>query len=249
MSCCVEQTDGAPGSGGGAAAAAVDVRRLLPAGPASAGPLDLGIGNASSGTSSFVAPTNTLTPFTHTAKQQWTSAAAPGTTVGHRSGTSLWSRGANGGFSMRWVFSLSTLVVSAYRSYVGMRALATAIPSVDPSTLVNIIGVGFDPAAAPEWALMHNDGAGAATVVPLGIAVTTNDLMLLTIVTERSGADFTFRVRNVDTGADSGEIVVAADIPPSTTLLSEHVWLNSGADATTDPRIQVAEIEAQTTPF
>lgn len=234
-----------------AATSSAEVRRLLPGGPVgAAAPVNLGISNASSGAASYVAPTGGTSLLASVELERWSAAAAAGTTVGHRNGTPIWNRDAFGGFLLRWVFRLGTFVAGAngYRAFVGLRALATAIPAVNPSTLVNIVAVGFDPGAAQQWSLMHNDGAGTAVVTPLGVdfAASASHLMALEIAAERGGSSFELFLQNLTTEAESGPHTIASEIPAQATLLSEHVWLNSSADTTTGPAIDVASIEAET---
>jgi hypothetical protein len=224
----------------------VDVRRLLPSSTTVA-PLNLGIGNVSSGPSSYVAPTGGASLLASVELERWTIPAAGGSTAGHRNGVQIWNRDAFGGFTLRWVMHLQTLVnngAAGYRAFVGLAAQTAVLPTVNPSTFTNIVGFGFDPAAAPQWSTMVNDAAGAATVTALGagFVANTTSLMFFEIEADAGGSDFRMRAVDLTTGADSGVITVAANIPASTLLFSENVWLNSGGDATTQATVDVAEI-------
>jgi hypothetical protein len=252
MSCCVERADGVPA--GGAAAEAQDIRRLLPGGPAGAAPINLGISNISSGGATYVAPSGGTTLLAATERRRWTSAVGAAQTAGHRNGTQIWNRDAFGGFALRWVVHLQTLINNlglGHRAYVGLRAATAVIPAINPSTLTNIVGFGFDPDAAPQWSTMVNDAAGLATVTPLGAGfiANTTDLLAFEVSAVRSGADFSLRAVNLTTGVDSGPIVIAANIPALALLLSENVWQNTTADVTTAATIDVAEITAITEPL
>lgn len=253
MSCCVQTTGGVPD--GGAAAAALDVRRLLPGGPVGAvAPINLGISNLSSGAATYVAPTAGTSLLAATERERWTIAAGAGATAGHRNGVQIWNRDAFGGFRIFWVVHLQALINNAalgYRAFVGLRAATAVLPVVNPSTFTDIVGFGFDPAAAPQWSLMHNDAAGVATVTPLGAGfiANTTDLIVFEASAVASGADFSLRAVNLTTPADSGVLPAAANIPAAALLLSENVWLNSNGDATTAATIDVAEIVAETTPL
>ena len=227
----------------------------MPAGPVGVvAPLNLGISNVSSAAASYVAPTGGASLLAATELERWTAGVGAGQTAGHRNGVQIWNRDAFGGFHLMWFVHLQTLINNAalgYRAYVGLRAATAAIPAVNPSTLTDIVGFGFDPAAAPQWNLLHNDAAGAATPVPLGAAflANTTSLLLFEISALALGADFTMRARDLTTGDDSGNLVVNTNIPAAALLFSENVWLNSNADATTAATIDVAEVRAITTPL
>lgn len=253
--CCgVDTVSGSPAGSGGAVAELVDVRRLLPPGTAiasAAAPLNLGISNVSSGTHTYVAPSAGTSLLAATERSRWTGAAAAGTTAGHRNGSQIWNRDTFGGFTLRWVVHLQTLVnnlVLGYRSYVGLAAQTAVLPVVNPSTFVDIVGFGFDPAPAPQWSVMTNDAAGLATVTALGVdfIANTTDLVAFQISAIRGAADFTMHAENLTTGIVSPTFVVAANIPAAALLLSENVWLNSTADVTTAVTIDIAEIRAET---
>lgn len=253
MSCCLVRRDG---EAVGGVAEALDVRRLLPGGPVGAvAPLNLGISNVSSGAATYVAPSGTTSLLAHTERERWTIGAGAGSTAGHRNGVQIWSRGVFGGFRMTWVVHLQTLVNNAalgFRSIVCLRAATAVIPVANPSTLTDVVGFGFDPAAAPQWSLMHNDAAGACTVTPLGanFIANTTDLLAFIIAAERGGSQYECSAINLTVGAASRvDLTAAANIPASTLLLSENVWLNSNGDATTAATIDVAEIVAETQPL
>lgn len=251
MGCCVEQTNGIAGGGGGVVAAAEEIRRLLP-GSGVAAPLNLGISNVSSGAASYIAPVDTTTALNAAERERWSIGPGAGSTAGHRNGVQIWSRGAFGGFRMRWVVHLNTLVNNAalgFRAYIGMRAATAVIPVVNPSTLTDVVGFGFDPAPAPIWSLMHNDAAGACTVVPLSAAFTANttDLIAFQIEALRNGTEFTCTAENLTTGITE-QLIAASNIPASTLLLSENVWYNTTADVTTVAQIDVSLIQVATAP-
>ncbi len=236
MTCCLDVLDGEEAGGGGATAELVDVRRLLPAVGAVA-PLNLGISNTTSGVGSYVAPVGTTTIRDATERQRYANGPGAGTTAGHRNNVQIWNRGAAGGFTMRWVVTLNTLVNNAalgFRAIVCLRAATAVIPVANPSTLTDVVGFGFDPAAAPQWSLMHNDAAGACTVVPCGAGFVANvtDLIAFEVSALRNGTQFETRAENLTNGSLFVQSV-AAEIPVSTLLLSENVWLNTTADVTT----------------
>ena len=69
-----------------------------------------------------------------------------------------------------WRWGPATGVTNAsHRAFAGMRNTIAAPTDVDPSTLTNICGMGYD-AADTNIQFMHNDGAGRATKIDLGAA-------------------------------------------------------------------------------
>lgn len=209
---------------------------------------NLGI-NTGFGTATLSGPTVTGTNIlTSTPRSRLTRAAAAGGSVAYRSGLATWWRGnaaGLGGFRARFRWAITSFL-AGHRAFTGLRAIATEIGNVDPSTLVNIIGMGYD-AAATQWSIMHNDAAGAATQVALGAGfnVNVNDLLELTIECAANAAAVDWAALNLSTGAlQAGTIV--ADLPSSATMLSSHVWGNTGADATTPTVVDFVDLIVQT---
>lgn len=82
-----------------------------------------------------------------------------------------------GGFHMICRVAPATgTTVATQRFFCGMCGTGggTALSDVNPSTLANIAGVGYD-AADTNWQIMFNDGSGAATKVDTGVARPTTD--------------------------------------------------------------------------
>lgn len=75
---------------------------------------------------------------------------------------------APGGFLYRCLWGPATGVsVATTRGFCGLADWTAAPTDVEPSTRINIIGMGWDAADA-NIQFMHNDGAGAATKIDLG---------------------------------------------------------------------------------
>jgi hypothetical protein len=75
----------------------------------------------------------------------------------------------NSGFNFRRRWGMATgATVATRRGFCGLRASVAAPTDVNPSTLTNIVGVGFD-AADTNLQIMHNDATGAATKLDTGI--------------------------------------------------------------------------------
>lgn len=115
--------------------------------------------------------------FTANSTNRWTAlprkrhaTTTASTATGARQAYTQYFRGAAegfGGFFFAARFGVGDNKLSDM--FVGMCALTTALAGA-PSALLNMIGVGYDAAdaAAGNWFLMHNDGAGAATKIDLG---------------------------------------------------------------------------------
>ena len=216
----------------------------IPSGVALGSRASVGIPTAATGTASQPVPTASLVGSL--SRTQYTSTVGAGLSAGQRSALGLWWLGnaaGLGGFSVRWRFAVTSFL-AGHRAFVGFRAITGAIANVNPSTLVNIVGMGYD-AAATEWAIMHNDAAGAATQVALGptFAVSVTDLLELTISAPSNAASFDWEAVNLSSGAtQAGNL--AANIPANTTFLASFFWANTGADATTAAIIDVVDNES-----
>jgi hypothetical protein len=109
---------------------------------------------------------------TRMAWRRWQVATASTTAVvGLRGNANMFSVGADvasaGGFHLSWIFRPGTGVANAsHRLFVGLRASTVAPTDVDPSSVLNHIGVGYD-AADTQMQIMHRDG-GAGVKIPLG---------------------------------------------------------------------------------
>jgi len=137
-----------------------------------------------------------------------------------------------GGFYLDVEFGISTGTSNATRRmFAGLRGSSAAPTDVNPSTLTNIIGVGYD-AADTNLKLMYNDGAGTATKVDLGSnfpipsADNTSSYRLI-IWCNPNASDVNWSLTNIDTGAvTSGTI--NTDIPAATQYLTLNCYTSVG---------------------
>lgn len=163
-----------------------------------------------------------------------TTAAATAVAGFRGNATQHWRGNAAGlgGFFMvcRWgpATGVST---STNRAFVGMRGSAAAPTDVEPSSLTNIIGMGWD-AADSNVQMMHNDGTGTATKIDLGasFAVPTVDrtaVFEIVLFCAPNGSTIFYEVTRLDTGAGaSGSITT--DIPGNTTLINPYGYMSVG---------------------
>ena len=98
--------------------------------------------------------------------------AATTAVVGFRSNNLQWTLGAStagdGGFHMAYTWAPATGVATlTSRAFAGMQGSVAAPTDVEPSSLTNLCGMGWDAADA-NIQFMHNDGVGGATKINLG---------------------------------------------------------------------------------
>lgn len=161
--------------------------------------------------------------------------AATTAVAGFRAAAAQWSVGApsagNGGFHLICRFGPATGVATATnRCFVGMANSVAAPTDVEPSSITNIVGVGWD-AADTNIQIMHR-GAGAVTKIDTGIPVPTVDrsksyeLALFSPpgTTQQVGYEFT----DLDEGGVVFSGVITTNLPTTSTLLAPRGWMSVG---------------------
>ncbi|MCC6071452.1 hypothetical protein ACFSQU_18085 [Massilia sp. GCM10020059] len=168
------------------------------------------------------------------------SAAAAGSSCGSLQVPLQWCRGylldtvGVGGFLAVYRFGCSDqATVAGARSFVGMTGVTTKIANVDPSSLINIIGVGTDSGDA-NLQIMHNDASGVATKVDLGPNFPDHtlsaDVYELALFSAPASAEVGWQVTRLNTGhMASGTI--STNLPTDTKLLAPQFWRNNGPTA------------------
>lgn len=213
----------------------VDAVYNVASGGATGARVNAGILTVSTGTLSQSAPasTNLLTSLSRTR-----ATAGPGADLvaGWHSELALWWRGnapSRGGFDFRWRFALASFAVG-FRAFYGFRADPSMIPgNVDPSSLVNMIGMALD-AGDSQWSLIHAGASGPATVIPLGAGfnVATTDALSLQLECESNGTAVNWIARNLSTGAQQLGFI-DSNLPASDVFLAPHEWTSTGTEAAT----------------
>lgn len=142
-----------------------------------------------------------------------------------------------GGFHFITRFNGSLGMANAsHRAFVGLRPQNTPT-DVNPSTLLNMVGAGYD-AADSTWQIMANDGAGAATKVSLGAAfpkpnVDNADAYELALFSPSGTAQsVSWRFRNLATGAENAGMITT-DLPGTTSLLAPTLQMSVGGVSAT----------------
>lgn len=173
--------------------------------------------------------------FTQTRRLGFRTSTTAGTSAGTRHGLAQFWRGNaafRGGFFYVCRFGMSSAAtVSTQRTFVGLTATTSAFGNTNPSSLLNLIGIGNDSGDS-EFSIIHNDGSGAATKVALS-GGTFDCLSLSTECIE-------FRLYcapNTSTVGYSVEILgtsnytegtISTDLPANTTFMGTQIWTNNG---------------------
>lgn len=123
--------------------------------------------------------------------------------------------------------------VTTKRQAVGLFSTTGALSvSIDPSTLTGCIFVGND-AADSNLQLMYNDNSGTCSKIDLGsnfVKNVQNAIYELTLFAKPNDSIVYYRVKRLDAaGEASGSI--NTDLPPPTTLLAPHLYVNNGGTA------------------
>ena len=198
-------------------------------------------GAASGAVGTTPANTNTLsTPalantnlLTSTRRTRYASTSSAGTSAGTRSTDLQWWRGnaaGLGGFYFSARFGFST-AVAQQRAFVGLYGTAAVIGNVNPSSLVNIVGVGYD-AAQTTLRILYNDGTSTASSVDLGanFPVNTTNLYTIHLWCAPNSSSIWYLVRNESTG-NIASGTLSSDLPVNTGFMIAQAWVNNGTTA------------------
>jgi len=137
----------------------------------------------------------------------------------------------NGGFTFICTFGPATgVATTTNRLFVGFTSGTGAPTDVEPSTLTNMFGVGWDAADA-NIQFMSNDGTGTATKTSLGIAVPTADrtsVYRLEMYCPPNSTTLTYTFRDLAAGGSVVTGTVTTDLPAVNTLLAARGWMSVG---------------------
>ncbi|MCB6178386.1 DUF2793 domain-containing protein [Rhodobacter sp. Har01] len=121
---------------------------------------------------------------------------------------------------------------ATHRAFVGLRNSTAAPTDVEPSSIVNMVGMGWDAADA-NVQVLHNDGSGTASKIDLGAAfpVPTADRSsvyeLVLFSPPGTTQVLNYEVNNLVTGATASG-TVTTDIPAAATLLNLYGYASVG---------------------
>ena len=126
---------------------------------------------------------------------------------------------------------------AGYSSTFGQMSTTT-----DPSTVLNIIGVGKDVADATLF-FMFNNGSGTATKVNTGITPTANDEYIITVTLPSNTTSSTVTIeRRTKTAVTKNSATNSAKIPAAGTLMYWHAYSNCGTAGTPAPVIGIKQV-------
>jgi hypothetical protein len=161
--------------------------------------------------------------------------AATTAVAGFRGGGTQFYRGdvaGRGGFYFICRWSHATGAATAtMRGFAGMRSSTAAPTDVEPSSLTNMVGMGWD-ASDSNIQLMTNDGTGVATKTDLGssFAVPTTDrstVYEIGLFSPPNGSSISWQVTDLSSNATvSGTLTT--DIPAAATLLNPYAYTSVG---------------------
>jgi hypothetical protein len=155
--------------------------------------------------------------------------------AGVRAPSALWGIGNGaglGGFDMVFDWGPATgVATTTNRAFVGAAASVAAPTDVEPSTLLNMIGMGWD-AADTNIQIMRNAGAGLATKIDLGVnfpvpIVDRSKAYRLRLRADPNSTSVFYEVR--DFGADKASSgIINTNLPAPGTLLAPRGHLSAG---------------------
>lgn len=134
-----------------------------------------------------------------------------------------------GGFFFVCRFGFES-IKTGMRAFVGLSAGTTAVVTVDPSTLTNMLGFGFDRLDS-AWTFMHNDASGTCTKETIsgqGTLATNNTGFDAYIFCAPNDTKVSYRLDRVDTGATICDTFVTTDLPVNTTMLTAQCIMSNG---------------------
>jgi len=116
------------------------------------------------------------------------------------------------------------------RGFFGLRGASAAPTDVNPSTLTNIVGLGWDSGDA-NLSIMYNDASGTASKLPLGASfprptADRSQAWDLTILSD-GGGNVYWAVINLANGATASG-VLTTDLPAANTLLTYLAYISVG---------------------
>ena len=142
--------------------------------------------------------------------------------------------GGLGGFSSVFRFGCATNVATS-RMIVGWLGIASLLPTTqDPAALTSCVFVG-NALGQANLSVMHNDAADACTQIDLGSdfpvpSLANGFLYEATFSASPNSETIEYQVRNLNTNVVASG-VLATDLPPSTTFLAPHMYMNNGGTA------------------
>jgi hypothetical protein len=203
--------------------------------PNSATITSIGCAVSATGTATSAIPAATSVAAQQGKVEYLVTTAAANAVAGFRLGAlSVWRGNAAGlgGFRCRMRWGNATGAATATnRAFCGLANSIAAPTDVEPSSLANMIGMGWD-AADTNIQLMSNDAAGVATKIDLGasfpVPVTDRSAVYdIELYCAANDTKIDYAITNVVTGVvAAGSVTV--DLPTATALLAPRGWISVG---------------------
>jgi hypothetical protein len=167
--------------------------------------------------------------------------------AGIRSTVASYTRRVGFYVRIRWAPHLGQTIATG-RAFVGLSASTSAPTDVDPSTLLNIVGMGWDDDDT-NIQFLRNDGSGAAVKTDLGASfpvpsADNANVYQLEVFVPPSGSNLFFRIENVTTGAwfQGG---ANTDLPNEATQLVGYYGYTSVGGTSWTTGLSFCEFEGQ----
>ena len=188
----------------------------------------VGLTMSATGTATAYTVTNT-NAFTRLPAVEFLVTTASTTAVaGFRYGANFFSR--NTGFYARFVWKTATgMTVATHRAFVGLSATTGAPTDAAPSSLTNIIGMGWD-SGDDNVSFIVNDGSGSATKLSLGAGFprpTADRANAYELEIYSVGSEIFMRARDIINNNVS-TATLASDLPATNQLLSPRGYTSVG---------------------
>jgi hypothetical protein len=138
------------------------------------------------------------------------------------------------GFLVQTRFAIdSGTDLASVQAFIGLWSGTSAL-NANPSTLTNLIGIGFDTTDSNtgNWFLIHNDASGTATKVDIGSNMPRNSFQVTydLIISATAGASsISVKLINRHTETTILDTTVSTDLPSSSTFLAHHIALRNGS--------------------
>lgn len=130
---------------------------------------------------------------------------------------------------------------SLNRFFMGFRGSASAPTDIDPATMVNCLGVGWN-SGDTNWQLFQNDASGTATKTDLGVAhpstdrvngaTSTGTLYSFWSKCAAGGSSIPWSLTDMLTGTVVASGTATTDLPSATQALSPYIYSGAGGSAT-----------------
>jgi hypothetical protein len=166
---------------------------------------------------------------------------ATGTTAGTQSGGRVANSVANAvdGFIFEAGFGFSAASTNG-AAFVGLASTTSALGNVNPTTLLNLLGVGRDPTQT-TLRLIRNDGSGVATATDLGAsypATSTTATFYAAIYKGANPAGWSYVIYRMDSQSVAPLAESFTTDIPTSSILAPHYWVCNRTDAT-DNQIEI----------